>query len=130
MTYLLDTHVWLWMAVAPERLGSRIADIIGDPGTRLLLSAASAWEISIKYGLGRLPLPASPSVYVPDRMRLLGVEALPVEHLHALHVASLPHHHGDPFDRLLIAQAQVDGLAVITADPLFDRYEVEVVRAR
>lgn len=129
MTYLLDTHVWLWMATAPERLGSRTTEIVTDPAVRLLLSAASAWEIAIKHRLGRLPLPTPPETYVPDRMRLLGVDGLQVAHAHALRVASLPQHHHDPFDRLLIAQAQLEGLPVITADRLFERYEVEVIHA-
>lgn len=95
----------------------------------MLLSAASSWEIAIKYALGRLPLPEPPGEYVPDRMRTSGVIPLPVEHSHALGVATLPLHHGDPFDRLLIAQAQAEAIPILTADREFDSYDVEVLRA-
>lgn len=129
MRYLLDTHVWLWMLAAPERLGRAARSVIEDPANRLLLSAASSWEIAIKYAMGRLVLPAAPEIYVPDRMRLTGVEGLAIEHRHATRVASLPAHHRDPFDRMLIAQAQVEGVAVVTADAALEPYGVEIVRA-
>jgi PIN domain nuclease of toxin-antitoxin system len=97
-----------------------------DDSVDLLLSAASSWEMSIKYALGKLPLPRPPAEYVPDRMRVNGVLGIPVTHRHALHVAQLPRHHGDPFDRVLIAQAQLDDLTILTANRVFDRYEVPV----
>lgn len=95
----------------------------------MLFSAASSWEIAIKYAVGRLPLPKPPEEYVPDRMRTSGVTSLPVEHSHALGVAALPLHHNDPFDRLLIAQAQAESVPILTADRQFDSYDVEVLRA-
>jgi len=128
--YLLDTHVWLWMAAAPERLGPQAAEIISDPEIRLLLSAASSWEIAIKSRLGRLELPEPAESYVPDRMRILGVVDLQIDQAHALAVAPLPLHHRDPFDRMLIAQARVEGIPVITADAAFDNYDVTLVHAR
>ncbi len=130
MRFLLDTQVFLWMQVAPERLRHQVRHTIEDANNSVLLSAASSWEISIKYGLGKLALPQPPSEYVPDRMETSGVSALPVQHSHALRVASLPMHHRDPFDRLLVAQSHVEGLALITADPIFGRYDVEVLEAR
>lgn len=129
MTYLLDTHVWLWMLTAPEKISQHARSVIEDGRSRLLLSAASSWEISIKYAIGRLPLPQPPKNYVPDRMRLSGVEGLSIEHSHALHLSHLEFHHRDPFDRMLVAQAQVERIPVITTDPVFDRYDVEVLRA-
>ena len=129
MRCLLDTHVWLWMLTAPERIGDGATDAIASSGNQLLLSAASSWEIAIKYQLGRLPLPEPPESYVPSRMRLTGVESLPVTHSHALRVASLPPHHRDPFDRLLIAQAQLEGLTFVTADPALASYGVPVIAA-
>ncbi len=129
MTYLLDTHVWLWMLAAPERLGGAALAIVESIANRLLLSAASSWEIAVKHSIGRLDLPEAPEVYVPERMRLSGVEALAVGHAHALRVASLHLHHRDPFDRLLVAQAQLEGVAIVTADAVFERYDVEVVPA-
>ena len=129
MRYLLDTHVWLWMLTAPERLSSGARQVIADPHTDLVLSAASSWEIAIKYAIGRLHLPEIPETYVPSRMRMSGVEGLPVEHSHALRVAALQPHHRDPFDRLLVAQAQLEHLSIISTDQVFNLYEVEVLYA-
>jgi len=129
MRILLDTQCWLWMQVTPERLSSRSQALLEDPGNQLLLSAASAWEIAIKYSIGKLPLPARPAEYVPGRMETSGTSALPVLHKHALHVGTLPLHHGDPFDRLLIAQAQLEEVPILTVDRQFAAYEVEVLWA-
>jgi PIN domain nuclease of toxin-antitoxin system len=129
MTYLLDTHVWLWMLAAPDRIRPDLLEELQDRGTRLLLSVASAWEIAIKWSLGRLPLPKPPARYVPSRMERSGVSGLAVEHVHALRVATLPPHHRDPFDRLMIAQAQVESAPIVTMDPSFDAYDVSMVRA-
>jgi len=126
---LLDTQVWLWLQTTPRKLGPRALDVVSDPGNDLLLSAASSWEIAIKYALGKLDLPAPPSEYVPSRMQASGTDGLAITHAHALHVAGLPDHHRDPFDRLLVAQAQVESLPVLTADPQFGRYDVEVMPA-
>ncbi|HLI57800.1 MAG TPA: type II toxin-antitoxin system VapC family toxin [Actinomycetota bacterium] len=129
MRYLLDTHVWLWMLSNPAALGERARTVIEDRTNELLLSAASSWEIAIKNAIGRLPLPSPPAQFVPDRMSRTGVIGLPVEHAHALRVATLPAHHRDPFDRLLVAQAQVLGMALITADEKFAPYEIQLVPA-
>ena len=127
MRYLVDTHVWLWMLTAPEQIQGEAAVILEDPRSALLLSAASSWEIAIKYAIGRLPLPEPPDSYVPGRMRSSGIDSLPVTHTHALRVAVLPRHHDDPFDRMLVAQAQIEGLTVITADPALSRYDLPVL---
>lgn len=129
MRVLLDTQAWLWMQAAPQRFNATARDLVEDPATTLLLSAASSWEIAIKYGLGKLELPEPPEVYVPDRMRSGGVAPLPIEHSHALRVAALDPHHRDPFDRLLVAQALVEKLPVLSADPVFGRYGVELIEA-
>jgi PIN domain nuclease of toxin-antitoxin system len=129
MRLLLDTEVWLWMHLQPERLRPEVRDQLVDPAATLLLSAASSWEISIKYALGKLPLPEPPRDYVPARMRRDAVDGLPVTHAHALHVAGLPRHHADPFDRLLIAQSQMEDVPLVTADRQIERYDVEVVAA-
>lgn len=126
MKALLDTHVWLWMLTDPARLGSALP-FLEDASNELFFSAASSWEISIKHALGRLPLPEPPSAYVPARIRTTGVTPLAVGHSHALAVADLPDHHRDPFDRLLVAQAVVEGVPLITADDVLTRYNVEVM---
>jgi PIN domain nuclease of toxin-antitoxin system len=81
---LLDTHVWLWLQTAPERIRHEVVELLVDRANTVLFSAASSWEIAIKYRLGKLPLPEPPADYVPGRMRLSGVTALPIEHAHAL----------------------------------------------
>jgi len=126
MKLLLDTHVFLWLLAEPERLGDSLANV-EDRRTELWVSAASAWEIAIKHGLGKLSLPEPPEQYVPGRVRAIGASALPVEHAHALAVSSLPPLHRDPFDRLLVAQAQVLGLHLLTADPAVAQYPVETL---
>jgi PIN domain nuclease of toxin-antitoxin system len=126
-SYLLDTHVWLWLQTTPERLGDEVSELLADRTNTLLLSAASGWEIAIKYRLGKLPLPVPPAEYVPDRMRLSGVTPLPIEHTQALRVAELPDHHSDPFDRLLVAQAQELAIPIVTADHQLSAYSVNLV---
>jgi PIN domain nuclease of toxin-antitoxin system len=123
---LIDTHVWLWMLTDPARLGSA-RELLQDAEVELLLSAVSTWEIAVKYAIGRLPLPEPPSSYVPDRIRSTGVTTLPVSISHTLAVAELPHHHRDPFDRLLIVQARTLGVPIVTADAQLTVYDVEVV---
>jgi PIN domain nuclease of toxin-antitoxin system len=123
---LLDTHVFLWLQTDPDRLGESLR-IVEDDRTELFLSAASSWEIAIKYRLGKLPLPEAPARYVPERMRAIGAQAVAVEHPHALAVAALPPLHRDPFDRLLVAQALLLGLTVATADPSVAQYAVPAV---
>lgn len=129
MRILLDTHAWLWLQTAPERLPERSLELVSDPDNEVYFSAASSWEIAIKHALGKLPLPEPPGEYVPNRMAASGTSPLPVEHRHALHVATLPRHHRDPFDRLLVAQAQLEGLALLTADSAFKPYGVELIPA-
>jgi len=126
MRFLLDTHVWLWTLTAPDRLSADTRALLEDPANQLLLSAASSWEIAIKYRLGKLPLPEPPSVFVPPRLVRDGIAELPIRHHHALAVANLPQHHNDPFDRLLIAQAQVERLTLISADRRLAPYGVDL----
>jgi PIN domain nuclease of toxin-antitoxin system len=129
MRVLLDTQVWLWMLAAPDRLSAESRTLLVAADNELLFSAASAWEIAIKHGLGKLQLPESPAKYIPRMMVHTSVTPLPVHHRHALHVAELPEHHRDPFDRLLVAQAQVEGVPIISADGHFRQYDVEVLQA-
>ncbi len=123
---LLDTHLFLWLHSDPTRLGSLRAVIEAD-STELFLSPASSWEISIKWKLGKLPLPEPPETYVPSRMRLAQVQSLPITHTHTLAVGGLPDYHRDPFDRLLIAQSRTESLPLATVDPSIRQYEVEVL---
>ena len=95
----------------------------------LYLSAASAWELAIKHGLGKLSLPDAPEAYVMDRVTRTKTTPLPITLSHALRVADLPAHHRDPFDRLLVAHAQIEKLAILTADRQLAAYDVEIVEA-
>lgn len=126
MNLLLDTHIFLWLQTEPERLGESLR-LVQDERTELLLSAVSSWEIAIKYQLGKLPLPEPPERYVPERMRAIDAQGVALEHPHALAVAALPALHRDPFDRVLVAQALLLGLTIVTADPSVAQYAVPTV---
>ena len=130
MKLLLDTQAWLWMLADPDRLARRARRMIERSDSELYFSAASAWEIAIKWELGKLKLPADPAEYVPSRMAQSGVIPLPIKHAHALQVARLPKHHRDPFDRLLVAQANVEGVPLMTADDAVLAYPGVFVDAR
>jgi PIN domain nuclease of toxin-antitoxin system len=123
---LIDTQCWLWLQASPERLSAEVLALLENAATDLILSAASSWEIAIKYALGKLPLPEPPSRYVPSRIAASGTRGLAIEHAHTLRVAELPPHHRDPFDRLLIAQAQVEKLTLLTVDRQLARYDVSI----
>lgn len=129
MKALLDTSVFLRMALDPASLRLDALEVIENEGVELLLSSASAWEIAIKVSVGKIDLPDPAPRFVADRMDSMYVDPLAVVHAHALALASLPMHHRDPFDRLLVAQAMIERVPVISEDPLFDRYDVDVIRA-
>lgn len=127
MRILLDTHIALWLAVSPDRLSEPAAMLLRDPRQELLFSAASAWEIAVKHASDKLPLTSSPDEFVPELCRRLKLSVLPIELPHALRAGALPLHHRDPFDRMLVAQAQVTGAPIMTVDAKLERYEVEVI---
>jgi PIN domain nuclease of toxin-antitoxin system len=124
---LLDTHTFLWSNTDDSRLSNAVRQIIEDGANDIVFSAVSALEIAIKYVTGRLPIPEPPAQWVTRRLALQRLTLLPVEISHGLHVANLPRHHGDPFDRLLVAQAQIEGLVILTSDPAIARYDVETI---
>jgi PIN domain nuclease of toxin-antitoxin system len=119
---LVDTHIWLWMLTAPERMNEAARNAIANPANEVILSVASAWEVAIKHALGKLPLHAPPARLVEISVTMLGVNVLPIALDHALAAAALPQHHRDPFDRMLVAQAQLDGLTLVTADDVLRQY--------
>ena len=127
MKCLLDTHTFLWWCLGADQISARARRIIADGRNEIYLSTASAWEIAIKAGKGRLTLPEDPADFVVDRMNRHRFLALPIQASHALHVYTLPAHHADPFDRLLIAQSQLESLPLLTNDEEIRRYEVKVI---
>jgi PIN domain nuclease of toxin-antitoxin system len=127
MRLLLDTHTFLWFITEDRRLSKTAERLIRDGRNELLLSVASIWEVAIKVRLDRLPIPEPLEKFIPDQLQLNRTHLLPIDLRHTFAVARLPLHHRDPFDRLLICQAQVEGLPIATADPAFSSYEIEVL---
>ncbi len=127
MRILVDTQCFLWSFLDPSKLSDTARKVLSDGGDDLFFSAASSWEIAIKAGIGKLRLPEPPEDYVPPRIVRAGMTALAVSHAHTLRVYALPPVHKDPFDRLLVAQAESEGLTVLTADPQIGRYSVPVL---
>ena len=127
MKALLDTHVFLWWIMDDARLSLYIRDFIADEGNDLFLSSASCWEIAIKTKIGRLKLPDNPEKFIPDQMIANNISGLPIQLVHALHVYNLPDHHRDPFDRMLVAQARIEKIPIITNDRLIADYDVKIL---
>ncbi|MCJ7545648.1 MAG: type II toxin-antitoxin system VapC family toxin [Deltaproteobacteria bacterium] len=127
MRALLDTHTFLWWITNNPNLSSHVREIMSDGENELFFSAASGWEIAIKVKLGRLTLPDMPERFIPQQLRINNIQSLPIEMNHALHISALPPHHRDPFDRMLVVQAQRERLPILTADPLIAKYTVEIV---
>lgn len=118
----MDSHVWLWMLTTPERLNDSTRTALATPENEVVLSVASVWEVAIKHALGKLPLNGPASLLVDVSIRSLKVNILPIALDHALTAANLPPHHKDPFDRILVAQAQLEGLTLVTADHVIPQY--------
>ena len=128
MKYLLDTGVFLWALGAPNRLNRQARILLSSEREGLFLSAASSWEITVKFALGKLTLPEPPAKYIPMWMQNWGIHSLDISHRHALAIGDLPSHHQDPFDRILIAQARLEGMVLLTADRVFEKYAVKSIR--
>lgn len=126
MRLLLDTHVWLWWLGDDRRLGRRARQALGNPRSEVYVSAASAWEIAIKMSLGKLRVQKAD---LEAEIAANGFLELPIKTRHALAAGRLAPVHEDPFDRMLVAQARVEDLAVVSADPVFEGYGVSVLEA-
>lgn len=127
MRALLDTHAFLWWITDDKRLSDKARAVISDGANELFFSSASGWEIAIKAGLGRLEVPGDLDRFVADRISRNALQILPIQLSHALHVHKLPNHHRDPFDRILVSQALLEEIPLLSADPQIQRYPVEVV---
>jgi PIN domain nuclease of toxin-antitoxin system len=126
MKALLDTHTFLWAIAEEGRLSRRAQQIYMGPND-LWLSAASVWEILIKVRTGKLPMPEPAGPYLVKEMAKNRIELLPIKLDHVLRLESLPAHHRDPFDRILIAQSLEESLPIVTADPQFQKYPIELI---
>ncbi|MEZ2237231.1 type II toxin-antitoxin system VapC family toxin [Microcoleus sp.] len=122
MKLLLDTQCFLWWFAQPERLNEEAIAQIADETNELWFSVASIWEMGIKVAIGKLPLPEPIDTYISSRMIQLDLRSLEIKAPHALRAAALPLHHRDPFDRMLIAQAQIEEMTLVSADSMFKQY--------
>ena len=127
MRLLLDTHAFLWWIGDDRKLSRRARSAIGRGSNDCYVSIATAWEIAIKASLGSLSVEGSLDRFLPDQIAANGFRTMPIDLRHAVRVAALPYHHRDPFDRLLVAQALEEELAIVSADPNFAVYGVKRV---
>ena len=129
MRLLLDSHVFLWMHASPEHLSARVRAALVDADTALFLSVVVPWELGIKAASKKLTLPEPLEEFILSRAQRSRITLLPIHLRHVVEVVGLPRHHGDPFDRMLIAQARVEDLTLVTADPWFSSYAVDLLSA-
>lgn len=127
MKILLDTQIFLWALTEPKRIGDKAKSLLKSRENQLYLSAASSWEISIKAGLGKLPLSEPPNKYISSRMTSLKITPIDVKHHHSFIVYELSLHHKDPFDRILIATAVAEKIRLMSADEKFRNYDVDLI---
>ena len=124
MRYLLDTHTLLWYLSGDEQLSSRALELIEDRSNERFISIASLWEIAIKASLGKLPLDKPFERLFPERLSFNNIKILHITVDHLVKLTTIPFHHRDPFDRLIIAQGMVGNLPIISIDRVFDTYEI------
>lgn len=124
MKLLLDTVTFLWMALGDEQLSPTACELVADGSNEAFLSSVSTWEIAVKVALGRLPLPEEPERYVPRLREAHRIDTLPLDEESTLYLGRMPDIHRDPFDRMLICQAIVHGLVLLTPDPTIHQYPV------
>jgi PIN domain nuclease of toxin-antitoxin system len=127
MKILLDTHAFLWWNMDSSQLSIRAKEIIASGRTEIYISAASTWEMAIKCQKGKLVLPESPEKYAISRISHYGFTTLPIQISHTLRTYNLPLIHNDPFDRLLVAQCQMEEMSIISADEYIKQYDVDVI---
>jgi PIN domain nuclease of toxin-antitoxin system len=125
MRLLLDTHTFIWYVLEAERLSSVATELINDGNNQVLLSLASVWEIAIKQSIGKMNFSLPIQTFVEQQLHLNDLHLLNIRIEHVATVATLPLHHRDPFDRLLIAQAMVENIPIISADVAFDAYAIQ-----
>ena len=125
--YLLDSHALLWWWFDPDRLSTAVRELLSDPATPVLVSAASVWELSLKYHQGKLPELNGVIADLPGLLQADGFEALPISLAHGLRAGSYSQPHRDPFDRMLAAQAELDRLVLLSADPQLSTFPCQTL---
>jgi PIN domain nuclease of toxin-antitoxin system len=125
MRALLDTHTLLWWVTNDSQLSQPVREIITNPENTIYFSVASSWEIIIKYNAGKLPLPEQAPQFIESSLKINRFESLSIELSHILQIHQLPDYHRDPFDRILVAQAQVENLLLLTIDHQIKRYPIQ-----
>ena len=125
--YLLDSHALLWWWFDPDRLSTAVRELLGDPATPVLVSAASVWELSLKHHQGKLPELSGAIADLPGLLQADGFEALPISLAHGLRAGCYSQAHRDPFDRMLAAQAELDRLVLLTADPQLSTFPCQTL---
>jgi PIN domain nuclease of toxin-antitoxin system len=127
MRLLLDTCTFLWLIAEPEKLSGPARVALGNPESDAFLSAASVWECALKHRSGKLPLPGDPARFLPEQRLAHGIAPLPIDEAALAQIGKLPDHHRDPFDRILVCQAIVGGMTLVTPDPWLARYPVPIL---
>ncbi|MEM6275224.1 MAG: type II toxin-antitoxin system VapC family toxin [Myxococcota bacterium] len=129
MKFLLDTHAWLWWQIDPDRLSPVSRSSIENASSEIFLSVASTWEMTVKVASGKLRVPEPLKTMVALSLAQDGFKELPIENMHCFVLDELPMHHGDPFDRILVAQAISEGLTLISRDRQIAQYDVQLLAA-
>ena len=127
MNILLDTHTFLWLRNAPEKVSEKVLNAYYDINNNVFLSMASIWEMQIKYQLGKLELDLPLSTIIEEQYTYNDLQILPIETYHIFALADLPLHHKDPFDRLLLVQSRLENLILASADNVFHHYKVNLL---
>ncbi len=126
MRYLLDTHVLIWWITDDRRLSRRGGELIQNRRNEIFWSAASSWELAVKHALGRLVFEDPPEVLIPMELEKNRIETIPILNEHAFLAGRLPPHHKDPFDRMIVAQARIESMGLITSDSALASYDIEI----
>lgn len=127
MNFLLDTCAFLWVTLKPEKLSDTFLDCFRNPANTVFLSSITAWEIGIKYSIGKLSLPVVPSRFIPEERKNHHISELELNAADTFHLETLPFLHKDPFDRMLICQAIERSLTILTPDPLIRQYPIRTL---
>ena len=126
MKFLLDTHVFLWWVIDSPLISEKVRELMSDGSSDLFWSSGSSWEIAIKYANGKLPLPDQPEIFISSELTNNRISSLPITNEHAFRAGNLPIYHRDPFDRILIAQSNLENMSLVSNDHIMTQYDVNI----